>query len=125
MPLANNALTTLDAVKNYLEIDLDDITQDDFLTQQINGISADIADYVRFDISVSYVLPKDAITDATRTLPFNLESACIELVTIAYQRRGSEHLKTEVVGPLRSDFTNDWPLHILQTLDRYREYVMV
>jgi hypothetical protein len=125
MPLANNALTTLDAVKNYLEIELADASQDETLIQQINGVSADMLDYVRFDISADYLLPKDATEKIPQTLPCNIVSACIELVAIAYQRRGSEHLKTEVVGPLRSDFTNDWPLHIQQTLDRYREYMLV
>lgn len=124
MPL-ENALTTLDAVKDYLEITLTDTTQDEFLTGKINGISADIIDYVRFDLSAQYVLPADATVDAPRTLPYNIESACIELVAIRYQCRGSEHLKTETVGPLKSEFTMNWPEHIKQTLDRYRRYVMV
>jgi len=56
MPL-ENALTTLDAVKDYLEIVLTDTTQDEFLIGKINGISADIIDYVRFDLATEYVLP--------------------------------------------------------------------
>jgi len=124
MPL-ENALTTLDAVKDYLEIVLTDTTQDEFLIGKINGISADIIDYVRFDLATEYVLPADATAEIPRTLPYNIESSCIELVVIAYQCRGSEHLKTEVVGPLRSDFSIGWPEHIKQTLDRYRRYVMV
>jgi len=125
MPLANNALTTLNAVKKDLEIDLTDTIYDDILIQKINGMSDDIADYVRFDISSDYVLPKDDAVSAPRTLPYNIENACIELVVITYQRKGSEHLKSEVVGPLRSEFTSDWPLHIRETLDRYRVWVMV
>jgi len=125
MPLANNALTTLDAVKNYLEIELIDTTQDVILTQQINSVSADIIDYVRFDISTKYVLPKDDTTGTARTLPYNLESACIELVAIAYQMRGSEHLKQEYIGPLRSFFLEQMPFAVKETLDRYREYIFV
>lgn len=125
MPLANNALTTLDAVKNYLEIELIDPSQDEILIQQINGISADISDYVRFDIAADYVLPKDATANAPQTLPYNLENTCIELVAIAYQRRGSEHLKEEIVGPLRSFFILSMPDPIKETLDRYRKYVLV
>jgi len=125
VPLANNALTTLNAVKDYLEIPLTDTAQDEFLAGKINGISADIIDYVRFDLAAEYVLPSDGTVDAPRTLPYNIESACIELVVIAYQCKGSEHLKEEIVGPLRSFFVMDWPEHIRQTLDRYRVYVMV
>ena len=102
MPLADNALTTLDAVKGYLEIDLSDVTpeailQDGFLAQQINGISADIIDYVRFDIAAEYILPVNATVETPRTLPYNIESVCIELVAITYQRRGSEHLDRKSV----------------------------
>lgn len=39
MPLSNNALTTLENVKNYLDIPALDTTNDDFLTEQINIIS--------------------------------------------------------------------------------------
>jgi len=125
MPLASNALTTLDSVKEHLEIDLTDTTQDNGLILKINGISDDIIDYVRFDISDDYVLPKDETTNIPRTLPYNIENACIELVAIAYQRLGSEHLKEEIVGPLRSFFISEWPEHIKQTLDRYRMWTMV
>ncbi len=125
MALAKNALTTLDAVKNALDIKLTDTTDDEFLNDKINAISADIIDYVRFDLSADYVLPKDDDVDTPRTLPYNIEDACKELVAIAYQRRGSEHLKEEIVGPLRSFFIMEWPEHIKQTLDRYRVWAMI
>jgi hypothetical protein len=125
MPLANNALTTLEEVKKNLEIQLDDTSQDEFLIMKINGVSADIEDYTRRTISAEFVLPKDATMDKPQTLPCNLENACIEWVAVLYQKIGSEHLKTETIGPLKSEYILGMPDHIRQTLDRYREYVLV
>lgn len=56
-------------------------------------------------------------------IPLDLELACLLLVSYTYNLRGSEHLKTEITGPLRSDFWADWPGYIIAMLDKYRRPV--
>jgi len=68
-----------------------------------------------------YVLPKDDIELDPRTLPYDLESACIELVAVAYQMRGSEHLKQEYIGPLRSFYIEQIPFTVQEVIDDYRD----
>lgn len=75
-----------------------------------------------------YVLPgqenKTATPPVVRNLPYDLETACIKMVAVDFQRRGSEHLQTEVLGPLRSDFLADYPRHVLDVLERYTRPVI-
>lgn len=52
-------------------------------------------------------------------IPAELERACIELTAITIDRQGSEGLKTEVVGPLRSDYLLDIPIYLKSILDRH------
>lgn len=47
MPLATNALTTLDAVKGYLKINYDQFTDDETLEELINACSTAIENYCR------------------------------------------------------------------------------
>lgn len=72
--------------------------------------------------SAGYVLPKDATTDQPSTLPADLEGACITLVNIRMEIRGSEHLKAETVGPLRSEYLSDIPVYIQSILNRYKRH---
>lgn len=74
-----------------------------------------------------YVLPKDdglGTPPAVRNLPYDLEDACIELVAIRYEMRGSEHMKRETIGPLTSEFIQDIPSHIKTVLDKYKRLVV-
>lgn len=54
-----------------------------------------------------------------RTMPYNLEYACILWVASAYNSRGSEHLSDESVGPLKSVFWPEIPA-IKAIVEKYR-----
>ncbi|MFZ5688670.1 MAG: phage head-tail connector protein [Bacillota bacterium] len=82
---------------------------------------------IEVQYTAGYVLPKDDGTGtppAVRNLPYDLEDACIELVAIRYEMRGSEHMKRETIGPLTSEFIQDIPEHILKVLNKYKKLVV-
>ena len=60
-----------------------------------------------------------AVAEIPRTLPYNLEYACILWVAGAYNSRGSEHLSDESIGPLKSVFWAEQPA-IKAVVDKYR-----
>ncbi|HEX2927942.1 MAG TPA: hypothetical protein VHP38_17075 [Ruminiclostridium sp.] len=68
-----------------------------------------------------YILPKDHTEEKPRTLPYDLEGACIVMATIKYQNRDAEGLTERRVG---MDFTekylNDIPTSIKLILDLYK-----
>lgn len=74
--------------------------------------------------TAGYVLPKDDSTETPRTLPYDLEDACIQLVAIRHEKRGSEHLSSETIGPLKSDFIDGIPPHIESVLNKYKKWVV-
>lgn len=80
---------------------------------------------IEVQYTAGYVLPKDDGNPDSRTLPYDLEDACIQLVAIRHEMRGSEHMKSERIGPLTSDFVEDIPSHIRRVLDKYRRLVIV
>lgn len=187
MPYAENALTTVEAVKKNLSgsvIEFDD----DLIAQKINEVSGFIEEYcnrkfgkaVRTEkyegtntpylllkqypvlrvISVSdngalistteyelydesgmlwrengwasssgrrqfsveyesgYVLPKNHTTEIPRTLPYDLEGACITLTTIRYLNRDSENLTERRIGDSAEKFINDIPQSIKLMLNK-------
>ena len=75
------------------------------------------------EISVTYdagyVLPKDASDEQPRTLPFELEAACVLLVAQLYNQRGSEHLSAEAVGPLKWTYLEEIPA-VRASMNKYR-----
>ncbi len=83
---------------------------------------------IEIEYTAGYVLPQDVIDEAEevplQTLPADVEKACMELVSIAYNKRGSEHLTVEVIGSLRSEFIQGMPQHIQLVLNRYRKPVI-
>uniref|UniRef100_UPI002FDB2840 hypothetical protein n=1 Tax=Anaerospora hongkongensis TaxID=244830 RepID=UPI002FDB2840 len=83
---------------------------------------------IEIEYTAGYVLPQDAIDEEEemplQTLPADIEMACMELVSIAYNKRGSEHLTVEVIGSLRSEFIQGMPQHIQAILTRYRKSVI-
>lgn len=83
---------------------------------------------VEIEYVAGYVLPYDVTDDEEdpppQTLPSDIEMACMELVSITYNRRGSEHLTIEVIGSLRSEFIQGMPQHIQSILSRYRKPVI-
>lgn len=74
------------------------------------------------DILVSYtagyVLPKDDSSVTPRTLPWDLEDACCELVVAAYKLRDKAGLATESFEGQAMTFAH-WPAHVRATLDKY------
>ena len=92
-------LTTLARYKIYYEIN--DNALDPQIEMAIEQVSAEI----------------ETTCNATfDPVPADIEKACIIMVSMSLERRGSEHLKTEVVGPLRSDFADNIP----DILDKHR-----
>lgn len=85
-------LTTLDRYKTYYEIT--DTALDEQITMAIEQASAEI---------------ENTCNTTFDPVPKDIEKACIVMASMALERRGSEHLKTEVVGPLRSDFADNIP----------------
>lgn len=82
---------------------------------------------IQVQYTAGYILPKDDGTGtppAVRNLPYDLEDACIELVAIRHEMRGSEHMKQETIGPLTSEFIQGIPDHIIKVLNRYRKLVV-
>ena len=70
-----------------------------------------------------YVLPKDATTENPRTLPYELESACVLLVAQLYNQRGSEHLSAEAVGPLKWTYVDEIPA-VRAIINKYRRVLL-
>lgn len=92
-------LTTLERYKIYYEIT--DTALDAQISMAIEQTSAEI---------------ESICNTVFDRVPADIEKACIVMVSMSLERRGSEHLKTEVIGPLRSDFADDIP----DILNRYR-----
>lgn len=70
-----------------------------------------------------YVLPRDAGLEIPRTLPYELESACVLLVAQLFNQRGSEHLTSEAVGPLKWTFIEEIPA-VRAILNKYRRVLL-
>ena len=91
--------------------------------------TATVADYTEFVINKKAgILQSGSVWSPTvkytinftagyATIPADIEKACMIMVSMGLERRGSEHLKTEVVGPLRSDFATNFP----DILEKYRK----
>jgi len=85
-----------------------------------------LAPYRPYQITYTagYVFPQDATTEVPRTLPYDLEEACVELVSVKLTTRGIENVKSEHLGDASmSYFEDDLPPTIKAVLDRYRRYV--
>lgn len=79
--------------------------------------------------TAGYILPYQATTGANpivSTLPYDLEMACIKMVAADINRKGSEHEKSENLGPLQSAFLDsDYSESVLGVLERYKRPVIV
>lgn len=79
--------------------------------------------------TAGYILPYQASSGATPvvpTLPYDLEMACIKMIAADINRKGSEHEKTEGLGPLQAAFLdNDYSESVLTILERYKRPVIV
>ena len=79
--------------------------------------------------TAGYILPYQASSGETPvvpTLPYDLEMACIKMIAADINRKGSEHEKSENLGPLQSAFLdNDYSDSVLSVLERYKRPVIV
>ncbi len=57
-------------------------------------------------------------------IPPDLETACMDCVTMRLEMKSSNHLKTEVIGPLRSEYLAELPYAIQSVIDSYRRVVV-
>jgi hypothetical protein len=92
----------------------------------VGPVGEPIAPYRSYLITYSagYTLPKDATGENPRTLPYDLEEACIELISAKIAVIGSENVKSESLGDAsKSYYEDDLPPAIKAVLDRYRRYV--
>ncbi|MEN6325793.1 MAG: hypothetical protein ABFD18_06265 [Syntrophomonas sp.] len=193
MSLSQHALTTVDAVKEYLKIAINDTDYDKTIERQINAISEAIENYcirhfekaeytekysgndkdylrlnqypvnlityikvldteidstlydylndsgilynqdiwpsgkrnIEVNYDAGYVLPKDEDGEISRTLPYDLEDACIEMVAAKFNQRQEEAAgklsRTQEEYNVR--YEKDIPAHIRQVLDRYRKVI--
>ena len=93
------------------------------LLERDTGIWNTASDYT-ISYTAGYILPEDATEEVPSTLPLDLENACIVMTSMEIERQGSEHLKTEVIGPLRSDYLQDLPIYLRRRLDAHSRKVI-
>lgn len=79
--------------------------------------------------TAGYILPYQAASGETPvvpTLPYDIEMACIKMIAADINRKGSEHEKSENLGPLQSAFLDsDYSDSVLSVLERYKRPVIV
>ncbi len=90
-----------------------------YLTGLVGELTAPV-DNIEVVYSAGYTLSPEA----SRTLPYDLEDACISLVSTQYEMIGSKQLTKETIGPLSSDFIQGLPWDVKQTLDKYAKRVI-
>ena len=99
---------TLDELKKYLKIDLNDTEDDELLSLLISSTSSDI------DVETQYMFQEG------NEIPQNIKMACLVLSAIQYRMIGSENLKSESIGPLSSTYSYEIPIYISKILNNYR-----
>ncbi|OAT81101.1 head-tail connector protein [Desulfotomaculum copahuensis] len=86
---------------------------------------------IRVLYEAGYVLPKDEDLQASppiiRTLPYDLEDACIELVALKFNQRQEEAAGkvTRAQADYQTTYQQDIPPRLRQVLDRHRRLVVV
>ncbi|WP_313559725.1 hypothetical protein [Ruminiclostridium cellobioparum] len=68
-----------------------------------------------------YILPRDQSEERPRTLPYDLEGACIDLTTMKYLNRDAEGLAERRSGDFAEKYLNDIPASIKLILDLYKK----
>lgn len=76
-----------------------------------------------------YILPSQENIKSdppiVRTLPYDLEMACMKMVAIDLQLKGNEHTVSETIGPIQSKFIADYPQSVLDMIERYKKPMIV
>jgi hypothetical protein len=90
-----------------------------YLTGLVGELTAPV-DNIEVVYSAGYTLEPEA----SRTLPYDLEEACISLVAVQYEMIGSKQLTRETIGPLTSDYIQSFPWDVKQTLEKYAKKVI-
>lgn len=88
-------------------------------------------DKIDVTYTAGYVLPQNEVLPTTddpvgipRTLPYDLEETCCQLLSITYQMRGSEQNEQEDIGPLRNKYITNIPTWIKEKLEYYYKPVI-
>ena len=121
------------ALRQYPVLEVSAITVDealvtDFFIDNAAGLlfretAWDTNSAISVNYDAGYVLPKDATTENPRTLPYELEVACVLLVGQLYNQRGSEHLSAEAVGPLKWTYVDEIPA-VRAIVNKYRRVLL-
>lgn len=74
--------------------------------------------------AAGYVLPEDATEENPQILPEDLENVCMIMASMEIERQGSEHLKSETIGPLRSEYLQDMPIYLKRRLEAHSKKVI-
>jgi hypothetical protein len=75
------------------------------------------------NIGVVYSAGYTLSPETARNLPWDLEQAVIDLISINYELIGSKQLKRETIGPLTSEYIQSMPSDIKTVLDFYAKKV--
>ena len=120
--LDQSPILTATATENDEEF-TDFTIQSGVMLEYTDGVFNTASDYT-ISYTAGYILPEDATEEVPSTLPLDLENACIVMTSMEIERQGSEHLKTEVIGPLRSDYLQDLPIYLRRRLDAHSRKVI-
>lgn len=117
-------LSVTSVVIDETDIDLNevDVENESGILHRHKGWKAERSTTIIYE--AGYVLPAQETTGppaVVRTLPYDLEDACIQIVAVRNDMRGSEHLKSERIDVLSSDFLDSLPLSARETLANYRK----
>jgi uncharacterized phiE125 gp8 family phage protein len=109
-------------IYSVASVTVDGETVTDYQTQSAGYLDRD--DRWNGEVKVAYtggylLEPITGPPAIARNLPYDLEYAVILWVSGAYNSRGSEHLSSETIGPLKSDFWPEQPA-IKAIVNRYR-----
>lgn len=84
-----------------------------------------VAQTYNLTYSAGYVLPQFATEQAPRTLPYTIEFACIQWIALHWNKRGSEHLAQEDIGPLKYQYLSNMPRAIKDIINYHRQRILV
>lgn len=97
-----------------------DLYEDSGMIYRKHGWQNSIERNITIQYEAGYVLPKDATTNTPRTLPYDLEGACIIMVTTRYINRDAEGLQERRAGDFTEKFVHGMPTAVKLVLEKYR-----
>ena len=92
-------LTTLDALKEQLNIEPTDTSQDNFLTRVLKSATDAIKNYCNRNFE-EYTMPDEPVYPEKQRLPYDIEDACILWAVYRYQLGGTMGVSSERIDGL-------------------------